>query len=87
MQMKLPLLVVGIVGALFPRAVIDGAKKLMLWPSYENPEDLKPRSWIVTFVRVQSLLLAAVVLYAMTNMESIPDPEVPDVPDLTPSED
>lgn len=87
MQPKLPLLVVAVVGAVFPRAVIDGAKKLMLWPSYENPEDLNPRSWIVTFVRVQSLLLAVLILYLMTNSESIPDPEIPEVPDITPSEE
>lgn len=87
MQPKLAFLVVGIVGALFPRSVIDGAKKLLLWPSYENPEDLEPRSWLVTFVRVQSVFLAVVALYTITNSESIPDPEVPDVPDLTPSED
>ena len=87
MQRKIPFLVLGIVGALFPRSVIDGAKKLLLWPSYENPEDLEPRNWVVRFVRVQSLLLAVVALYTITNSKSIPDPEVPDVPDLTPSED
>lgn len=87
MQVKSGFLIIGIVGALFPRSVIDGAKKLLLWPSYENPEDLEARTWVVTFVRIQSLLLAVVALYMMTNSESIPDLEVPDVPDLTPAED
>ncbi|MBS3761652.1 hypothetical protein [Halodesulfurarchaeum sp.] len=85
MRCKLVLLLSGIVGTLFPKAVIDGAKTLLLWPTYENPADLEPRSWFVTSVRVQSLLLAAVVLYTMTDPGQRVQTDIPDEPDLTPA--
>lgn len=85
MRWKLVLLLSGIVGTLFPKAVIDGAKTLLLWPTYENPADLEPRQWFVQSVRVQSLLLVAVVLYTMTDWEPGPQIDIPEKPDLTPS--
>lgn len=85
MRCKLALLLSGIVGTLFPKAVIDGAKKILLWPTYENPADLEARQWFVQSIRVQSLLLVAVVLYTMTDWETGPQIDIPENPDLTPS--
>lgn len=85
MRYRLPLLLSGIVGTLFPKGVIDGAKTLLLWPTYENPGDLEPRSWFVTSIRVQSLILTAVALYTMTGSGRGPPTEIPDEPDLTPA--
>lgn len=87
MRCKLVFLLSGIVGTLFPKAVIDGAKTLLLWPSYENPSDLEPRQWFVTSVRVQSLLLTAVVLFTMTDSGKDLQTDIPDEPDLTPAAD
>lgn len=87
MRYKLALLLSGIVGTLFPKTVIDGAKTVLLWPTYENPAELEARQWFVKSVRVQSLLLVAVVLYTMTDWGKRPQINIPDKPDLTPSDE
>ena len=70
---KAAAVVLGLLGALFPRSVIGLAKKLLLTPSYRNVEVLEPRDWYVTAVRIQSLLVALVGLAAFAmDKEDLP---------------
>lgn len=78
--------VLGLLGALFPRAVIDAGKTVLLAPTYENADELEPRGWYVTAVRVQSLLLAllGIAAFARDRQESVTD--TLDDPELTPTD-
>jgi xanthosine utilization system XapX-like protein len=70
---KAAAVVLGLLGALFPRSVIGLAKKLLLTPSYRNVAQLEPRDWYVTAVRVQSLLVALVGLAGIAmEKEALP---------------
>jgi hypothetical protein len=48
----------GLVGALAPEWAVGVMAKATLLGWYENPEDLRPREWVVDLVRLQSALLA-----------------------------
>ncbi|WP_147435584.1 hypothetical protein [Halobellus sp. Atlit-38R] len=50
-------MIFGLVGALFPRRVLDLAERFVL-VGYENPEDLEPSEWYVSATRAQSALSA-----------------------------
>jgi len=50
-------MIFGLVGALFPRRVLDLAERFIL-VGYENPEDLEPSEWYVSATRAQSALSA-----------------------------
>ncbi|WP_311171892.1 hypothetical protein [Halobellus ordinarius] len=45
-------MVFGLVGAAFPRRVLDTAGRFLL-AGYENPEDLEPSDWYVAATRAQ----------------------------------
>jgi hypothetical protein len=68
----------GAFGALFPKRVIDPAKRLVL-AGYENPEDLEPSEWYVDSVRVQSALTALAGLLALAFESAGTDGDADDV--------
>ena len=82
---KLALLLAGIGGTLFPEECTDTMKQLLLRPSYENPEDLEPRTWVVKVVRIQSFLMVLIGLYLLfVDGNEHPNPVI-ETPDITPS--
>ncbi|MGM0371386.1 MAG: hypothetical protein ACQEQJ_02640 [Halobacteriota archaeon] len=85
MKMKLLAVLLGVVGSLFPKRVIEVSKTLALGPSYRNTEALEPRRWFVVAVRIQSLLVLLAGVYALRRSEA-PEFEAPSKPTLTPSE-
>ena len=84
---QLALIVLGVLGTLVPRRCVDTMKRLMLWPSYENTEELRARRWVITFVRLQSLGALLIGLYGLVQSRNDSLPPIPDNPDLTPTED
>ncbi|APE95738.1 hypothetical protein [Halodesulfurarchaeum formicicum] len=85
MKMKLLTVLLGVVGSVFPRRVIEVSKTMALGPSYRNTEDLEPRQWFVTAVRIQSLLVLLAGVYALRRSDGA-EFEVPSKPTLTPME-
>ena len=87
MRPAIAALILGTLGAVFPQTLIDWTKRAMLWPSFENADDLNPRDWYVTAVRVQSVFVALAGLAVILLERRKIDTSVPDDPDLTPSKE
>lgn len=87
MHPSIAAVILGTVGALFPEAIINWTKRVILGPSFENAADLQPRSWYVTAVRFQSVLvaLAGIAWLVFERRESLP--EAPSTADLTPGDE
>lgn len=78
-------LVAGAIGTFAPKKCVNTLKQLLLWPSYENPEALEPRDWVVAVFRIQSLIALLVGVYAVVQSTDEQIPPIPNEPDLTPS--
>lgn len=78
--------VLGTIGALFPEALINWTKRVILGPSFENAADLRPRGWYVTVVRLQSVLVALAGIAWLAFERRDTELEAPSTADLTPGE-
>ncbi|MFP4530199.1 MAG: hypothetical protein ACLFNC_02795 [Halodesulfurarchaeum sp.] len=79
--------IIGTAGALFPEAIINWTKRVILGPSFENAAELQPRSWYVSAVRLQSVVvvLAGIAWLAFERRQSLP--VAPSTADLTPGDE
>lgn len=50
-------IVYGVFMAMFPRKTVDVFTRMSL-SCYKNPDELEPKSWLLTTVRITGLLLA-----------------------------
>ncbi|MFB6085542.1 MAG: hypothetical protein ABEJ84_01835 [Halodesulfurarchaeum sp.] len=86
MRPQYAVVTLGTLGALFPEALIDWTKRVLLGPGFENATDLEPRTWYVAAVRIQAVLVALAGVAWLLLERRQPQIDAPERPDLTPED-